>query len=287
MGLEIVIWDVQHGSAAFIQTPSGKKIVKDLGTGSFGEGGKEFSPLKHLKKKYGIDQLDYVIISHPHKDHIDDILNFDKLDPRVLSRPKHLTREDVMKSVRDQDKQLFEKYFEIDARYSQPVSQDNDPERPENNGGVEILNFYPKKCSTSNINNHSIVTTISYASSKIMIPGDNESPSWKELLEDGAFKEAIKGTDILVAPHHGREAGYCADIFEYFTPKLTVVSDDYETDSSAVSRYSKISTGWTVHHRSGADSDNRCCVTTRSDGYIVIGMGIRDDKKPYLQVTVA
>jgi competence protein ComEC len=119
-----------------------------------------------------------------------------------------------------------------------------------------------------------------------MIPGDNESPSWKELLEDTSFKEAINGTDILVAAHHGREAGFCADLFEVIEPRLTIVSDDYETDSSAVSRYSKISTGWTVHHRSGADSDERCCVTTRSDGCVNVEMGIGANKKRYIQVTV-
>ncbi|ODS37411.1 MAG: hypothetical protein A7316_09440 [Candidatus Altiarchaeales archaeon WOR_SM1_86-2] len=34
MTLEIVFWDVQHGSATYIKTPNGKHIVQDLGTGS-------------------------------------------------------------------------------------------------------------------------------------------------------------------------------------------------------------------------------------------------------------
>lgn len=32
--LEIIIWDVQHGSAAYVHTPGNKHIVIDLGTGS-------------------------------------------------------------------------------------------------------------------------------------------------------------------------------------------------------------------------------------------------------------
>jgi competence protein ComEC len=189
--------------------------------------------------------------------------------------------------VREEDKRLFEKYFEVDDRYSQPISSDDDPDLPANNGGVEILNFHPKKCTTSNINNHSIVTVISYAESKIIIPGDNEPPSWKELLEDDTFKTAIKGTDIMVAPHHGRESGYCADLFEHFIPKLTVISDHYETESSATDKYTKISSGWTIHHRDRSASEKRYCITTRTDGVMNIEMGYLDDKRPYLYVTVS
>jgi len=288
MSLKITVWDVQHGSAAFIQTPKGTNIVKDLGIGSFGADNREFSPLRYLKKKQGIDRLDYVIISHPHKDHIDDILNFDQLDPRALSRPKHLSPDDVIKSVREEDKPLFEKYFEINDKYSAPVSDLENPRLPANNGGVEILNFSPTKCSTSNINNHSIVTIFSYASSKVLIPGDNEPPSWRELLEDSAFKDAIKGTDVFVASHHGNESGYCADLFEHFKPRLTVISADYETEASATDTYTKLSRGWKVHHRDGREMETRYSVTTRSDGDIVIHMGIDDsDKKPFLSVTIS
>jgi len=288
MRLEIVIWDVQHGSAAFIKTPKGTSIVKDLGTGSFGEDNKEFSPLMHLKKKCGIDRLDYVIISHPHKDHIDDILNFRKLNPRSLLRPTHLGRDDIMRSVREQDKPLFEEYFEINDKYNQPVAEGDDPRLPANNGGVVIQHFQPTKCATSNINNHSIVTIISYASLKVLIPGDNEPASWMELLEDESFKKAIKGTYIFVASHHGNESGYCPDLFEHFRPRLTVVSADHNTDSSATAKYTKVSTGWKVHHRDGREMETRYCVTTRSDGDIVIHMGIDDsDKKPFLSVTIS
>ena len=74
--LQIVVWDVQHGNATYIKTPGGKHIVQDLGIGSYGEGRSEFSPLLHLKNG-GVNRLDGVIITHPHRDHLDDIFNFD------------------------------------------------------------------------------------------------------------------------------------------------------------------------------------------------------------------
>jgi beta-lactamase superfamily II metal-dependent hydrolase len=87
--LKVVVWDVQHGHATYIRTPNGKHIVIDLGIGSYERSSADFSPLLHLKKEWRVNQLDSVIITHPHRDHIDDIFNFDKLTPKTLSRPKH------------------------------------------------------------------------------------------------------------------------------------------------------------------------------------------------------
>ncbi|MFW6129473.1 MAG: ComEC/Rec2 family competence protein [Candidatus Aminicenantaceae bacterium] len=286
MTLEIVIWDVQHGNGIFIKTPNGTYAVKDLGSGSYSSGKGDFSPLLHIKEKYGIERLDYVIISHPHKDHISDIMNFDDLSPRVLCRPKHLTKDDVMRDVLDKDKPLFEKYFEINQKYSEPISPEENPKLPRNNGGVEILNFHPKSCEKSNINNHSIVTILSYAESKVILPGDNESPSWKELLKNEDFINAIRNADILLAPHHGRKSGYYQELFDYFKPYITVVSDGRFCDSSATNRYGNVSKGWTVHHRISGEKEKRYCLTTRKDGVIVIKLGYTEEKKTYIAVTV-
>ena len=128
-------------------------------------------------------------------------------------------------------------------KYSQSVNPSEDPTNPENLGGVAMKIFIPKNCSKDNLNNHSIVTIISYAGSKILIPGDNEPPSWEELLENKEFIEAIKWTDILVAPHHGRESGYYKELFNYIQPNLIIISDSPGTDTSANSRYSNHANG--------------------------------------------
>jgi beta-lactamase superfamily II metal-dependent hydrolase len=99
---EVVFWDVQHGNVAYIKSPNEKHIAIDLGTGSYGNRDSEFSPLFHLKHEWGGDQLNYLIITHPHKDHIDDILNFSR-QPRVLLCPKYLPRQDIMEGIRDGD----------------------------------------------------------------------------------------------------------------------------------------------------------------------------------------
>ena len=138
---------------------------------------------------------------------------------------------------------------------------------PTNNGGVSITTFSPKHSPKTNLNNHSIVTVIEYQGVKILSPGDNESPSWEELLADVAFREAIGNTHVLVAPHHGRESGFHPGLLDHISPVLTIISDGRTVDTSATGRYSAKTQGWNVRRRDGT-YENRKCVTTRNDGAI-------------------
>lgn len=282
----IIFWDVEHGHAAYLRSPNGRHIVIDLGTGSF-ESGEEFSPLYHLKSQYKINQLDYVIITHPHVDHIDDILNFDSLNPKLLHRPKHLDKKPILDNASDTDKPKLEKYFEISERYntSIPDTSPNSTKNPANWGGLNIKTFTPSKCAQSNINNHSVVTVFSFEGLKVLIPGDNEPPSWNELNDVDGFKDLTKDVDVLLASHHGRKSGFDNDTMKHFNPRITVVSDGAYTDTSASSRYSAISRGWMVYKKDGT-SEKRFCLTTRDDGVITVKFGKVTNGNPFLNVKI-
>lgn len=284
--LEFVFWDVQHGSATYIKTPNGKNIVIDLGTGSYGDSNFEFSPLLYLKNYYEIERLDGVIITHPHSDHLDDIFHFYELSPRALFRPNHLSESDIRNGNREQDAEVINKYLEINTNYSSEISTEENPFNAQNNGGVEFQFFSPVSCSTNNLNNHSIVSVISHAHCKIIISGDNEPPSWNELLERDDFKSAIERTHIIVAPHHGRESGFSPELFEHInTPKLTIISDGRFCDTSATNRYSDKMEGWTVYKRSGGE-EIRKCISTRNDGVILVKFWENSEGQPYLNVII-
>src|SRR5947207_1780550 len=102
--LRFIFWDVEHGSATYMATPNGKHFAFDLGQGSYERNDAVFSPLKNLYEQ-GIRQLDGVVITHPHRDHLDDIFNFDLLSPRVLWRPKHLSEAAILQGNRMEDRQ--------------------------------------------------------------------------------------------------------------------------------------------------------------------------------------
>ena len=101
-----IFWDVQHGHATTVISPSGRVFVVDLGQGSYGFSG-TFRPLVSLYNS-GIRTIDHLIISHPHLDHIDDIQKLGYLGVRAMTRPMHLTFTDVMHGVREVDQPKFE-----------------------------------------------------------------------------------------------------------------------------------------------------------------------------------
>src|SRR5712664_1018234 len=82
MSLEVYVWDVEHGNSMTLKTPDGKIVMIDCGMNDR----TDFSPSTFVRNVWGVRQLDYLIVSHPHFDHIRDISNVRELEPRVLKR---------------------------------------------------------------------------------------------------------------------------------------------------------------------------------------------------------
>ena len=278
-----VFWDVQHGHATTVTSPNRRVFVVDLGQGSY-ESGSTFSPLVSLHNS-GIRRLDQLIISHPHLDHIDDILNVALFDVGAVTRPVHLERSDIMKGIRNVDKTKYERYWELNRRFVGPITPQNDATIRENFGGLCVRTFAPRTCARSNLNNHSIVTVFEEAGVKVVVPGDNEACSFDELLARLDFCVAVADADVLLAPHHGRQAGTHADFLKLVNPKLCIISDGRATETNAVSNYSRAARGAYVHRRSGGASI-RYCLSTRNDGTIRVDFG-EGEAGPSVYVEIA
>ena len=270
--VEMIFWDVQHGHATYIKTPNGRHIVIDLGTGSYSNSNRTFSPLSHLQRNYNIYQLDCVIITHPHLDHIDDIMQFDRLNPKIIHRPDWLSNREVMDGVQLKDREKFQKYCEINDRYNASVPDHDNTNNSNNWGGLQITIYTSQNCDHGNPNNHSLLSVLEYEGIKVIIPGDNEKESLEELMKNPVFQYNVANADILLAPHHGRESGYHTDFVKKVNPKLTIVSDGKIVDSSANNRYSQMSSGLDVQRRNGGLA-KRYCLSTNSDGHIVVKFG--------------
>ena len=287
--LALTFLDVQHGSACHIETPSGKHFMFDLGTGDFdkSQDGDNHSPLLYLKNSRGVSRLDGVIITHPHTDHIDDIFNFHSLKPAALWRPKHLTPESIRSGNRTSDNAKIEKYLQISAEYNQPVLITENPSETTNNGCDQFEIFGVTTPAQSNLNNHSMAAVVSFAGSKILLTGDQESAAWDELLQNRAFVSAVVGTDILLASHHGRESGFCEKLFEKTgKPCLTIVSDTNAGETCVRQKYYEKSSGWLVSSRSNMSKETRYCLTTRNDGTIQVKCGPNENGTRYRSVTI-
>ena len=277
--LRILIHNVGHGQAVHVFTPVGQTVVIDLGHSA------NFSPLEWLKKQ--TSTIDLLTITHPHGDHIDEILLLEEMGftVRQFWRPTWLPRDEVYSQNQASYKGRLDAYFKMSDRYTTPIKESERVGNPSFSGGVSIKQYASSSCGVSNINNHSFVTVLDYRDVTVVIPGDNEQASWRELMREQDFATAMNRVNVFMASHHGRESGYCAEIFTE-KPDLCVVSDGPVQDTNARQRYSYHAKGRIVHKRNDGSSEKRYCVTTRQDGSTDIEIGLNPNSKTYLSVEI-
>jgi beta-lactamase superfamily II metal-dependent hydrolase len=260
--VRILTFSVAHGNSHAIWTPSGKLVLIDLGASD------DFSPVKWLKSQ-NIKNVDLLILTHPHDDHIRGFRDLSELNVRILHRPKNIPAE----LTKELDADLQTAWKNYDAHFNTPVQHQDkfyDSSSPAFDG--MSLRFFGGVSDSPNLNNFSVVTVLEYAGLKVIFPGDIENAGWTELLKKKDFCEAISGAQILIAPHHGREAGWCADLFDHIAPYLVLVSDGSETETSAVSQYIQKTKGANVKARNGGEIKKRYVVSTRDNGHTNIFM---------------
>jgi hypothetical protein len=104
---------------------------------------------------------------------------------------------------------------------------------------------------------------------KILFPGDLEKPGWKAHLHNPMFIAELRATTILVASHHGRESGFCEEVFQFLQPQAIVISDKsiIHDSQEIVPQYR--SSVWGDGIRVTNESDRRHVLTTRCDGDIL------------------
>ncbi len=284
MSLRVIVHDVGHGQAVHALTPSGHVVVIDFGCSA------TFSPLAWLRRQR--DRIDRLVITHPHGDHIDEILALDSqgFDVRHFWRPKWLTETEVQDANQTDYRAHVTHCLEMSARYTEPVPSNESIGNPAVSGGVRITHYVSEDCGRSNINNHSGVVVFEYRGLNVVIPGDNESPSWQDLLKKPAFLNAANAPDVFLASHHGRLSGYYADLFDdtigIGRPRLCVISDGRVQETDAADRYSRHARGSAVRSRQTGRTQQRSCVTTRADGPIGIEIGQNaHDGSTFLSVT--
>lgn len=270
MFLQLYVCDVGHGDAIIIKFPSGKTALIDCG-------GKDVRSASSYLEILEIQTLDYLAISHPHVDHIRDIINVTtKFRPDVLGRNRIFTKEkikDENAEVFDTHEDIIDKYLELNNDFTGSISgnPEKDPTMSEWGKGANIVSF-ANDDSEMNLNDLSRVLFIKYGSHVILCPGDIEKKGWINLLKKPAFVEELKNTTVLIASHHGRDSGFSNDIFQYFIPKIVLVSDGRFGDTSATDRYGSIMDEKMTINKPDDKREERKVLTTRNDGTIIVSI---------------
>ena len=232
--LMFTLWDVGHGVSIWIRTPNGSNHWIDLGRTP------EFSPSEHVGSAYGVSEIDYLVVSHPDKDHLEDLPQFRATfgDPRVLRRNKSLPANDMF----GQRTFRYQKDFaRLHKRFTSAVPPDQRPTNPERNGGVRYAVRsldHGTRVNGASIegNNTSVVVMLLYEGVLFVCPGDIEPLGWQELwrCHGAAYRGLIEDANcrLLVAPHHGRRSGYCKAMMDAVRPHATFISDVWGTSET-------------------------------------------------------
>ena len=224
--LSITLWDVEHGLAVWIKTPSGHNHWIDAGHNV----GQDFSPAEHVYTVYGERELDYLIISHPDADHIEDLPEVVQYlgRPRVLLRNQDVPEVDKYGSG---DREYQRVFRDLDQTYTGSIDWSESPWNPLINGGVSITAKMLPYDIAGNLNNTSVVAFYSYKGWLVVFPGDIDPKGWEKLwnIHETELKPIVAEARgrILVAPHHGTTSGYSEHMMEAISPHLVLVSDDW------------------------------------------------------------
>lgn len=277
MPTEITVWDVQHGNAISVKTPNGKYIWCDAGTGSF-DSGKEFSPYKRSQ----IPQIDILVLSHPHNDHVSDFWNIpcERVD-RLLYNT--LISQEYFKTLRDSTTPSFraKKTLTKFLITQEQIKWGTVAKYSTMEESLTVIAYWAMSDIGTNANNYSVVVFLLQGKNLVCLPGDIEEQGWDFLRTSYTpyFENALRKTNILIASHHGRKQGWYSEFSSLCNPDIVVISDREEMETSITSDYDKIAKGHSVFKGFSkfpppiARPVNKKCVSTRDNGPIVITLG--------------
>jgi len=264
--MRIDIFDVGHGACSLISCPNGTRVMIDCGFNS--ETG--WYPSDLLSN----EQLDLLIFSNLDEDHVDDFPSFfgNVGVTKIFTNPTIGADElHAMKLAGGMDNGVAHVAALLRARGAGHIGPNVDC------GEVRTQCYFNAYAADfEDTNNLSVATFVSYKAFKILYAGDMETAGWRKLLANPFFLAELSTVRLLVASHHGRASGRCAELFQLCHPEAVIFSDcakkyeTQETDAWYRCRVKGIPNYAAKYDVEKACFPKRHVLTTRRDGHMSI-----------------
>ncbi|WP_252247829.1 ComEC/Rec2 family competence protein [Clostridium sp. ZS6] len=200
LDMQIHYIDVGQGDSELIQIGD-KNILIDAGCN-------DSKALNYLKSS-GINKLDYIIVTHPHEDHIGGmatIINTFDIGEFYAPKVTHTTRtfENMVKALQNKGVKI------IAPKVGDTLTI----------GNATMQFLAPNSDKYEELNNYSIVTRLKYGNKAFIFTGDAESLSEGEILS----KQLDIQADVLKLGHHGSYSSTSNEFLNKVNPKYAIVS---------------------------------------------------------------
>jgi competence protein ComEC len=203
--LKVDILDVGQGDAILITSPEGKTILIDGGTGSV-------DVVEYLKDR-SISEINLVIASHAHADHIgglDEVVDAFPIKLFVDNGMSHTTRtyNRLMQIIEEKEVSY------LTAKNGQIFNLGNEVT-------LEIIHPQDKllKNTRSDLNSNSVVIRMEHGNNCFLFTGDAEEPTENILIQKG-----IKPCQVLKVAHHGSNHSSTERFLREVQPKIALIS---------------------------------------------------------------
>jgi competence protein ComEC len=212
--LTVTFLDVGQGDSIFVRSPSGRTCLIDGGgkqsqNGSDKVGEQIVIP---FLQNMGLGDLDLVILTHPHDDHMQGLLTV----LEELQVDQLVVAEKFLLSPELQPLLTITKKNQVNLV---PVFQGQEIILDQ---GVSLKVLHPPRGETpeeEDVNNNSLVLKLCYQDMSFLLTGDGEMACLSSLC---GYPDLTSG--VLKLPHHGSKTGLLPDFYDQVAPKAVVIS---------------------------------------------------------------
>lgn len=215
-GLKVVFLDIGHGDCIYINTPGGSDVLIDGGgvyDGSPVRDPGESILVPFLENK-GVDEIDLMVATHPHVDHIGglrEVLRNFETGIVVLPQLHNPIPE-------------YEEFINliIEKEVNTLVVNERKRFQPESKLVFDIIHpETPYLVGTgSDLNNNSVVVRLIYDNVSFLFTGDLEEEGERHLLSSGVDLKS----NILKVGHHGSSTSSTREFLREVSPGVAVIS---------------------------------------------------------------
>lgn len=269
--MRLDVFDVGHGSCAMVTAPNGKRVMLDCG---FNTDRKWFPSVV-----FAGQHIDLLVALNLDEDHVGELpYMWDKVtiggfvsNPTVSAQALRAMKTQGIDSGVTEVLRILP--FCIDGLLGQ---------RPVDSAGVDAWYYCNRFGEFDDTNNLSLAVFVRYGAFTALFAGDLEKAGWRALLRDPSFVRDLSSVNVMVASHHGRESGCCAEAFDHFRPQLVIFSDadiQHQTQSTSA-WYGARTVGipdYSARPQPSGEPALRKVLTTRCDGSINISVSERGD----------